>query len=225
MTVDLSHPEYLILGESRARILHRLAVLAEPASGRRIHELSGVRALRSTQRILDELVALGLVDMQKVGPANAYTLNRGHVLWGPIEEILATRAVVASAVEEAVREVTAGVVVSATIYGSMARGEAGPESDVDVIVVWEDATAVDQRDAVLDALEERVRRLTGNRVQALAVTTAELARLVDHDDPLVASIRRDSRTVTGVGIRSLLDTNAKTSPRGVKATDRRSEES
>lgn len=217
--MDLSHPEYVILGENRARILHRLAVLAEPASGRRIHELSAVRALRTTQRILDELVALGLVDMQKVGPANAYTLNRGHVLWGPIEQILATRAVVQSAVEEAVREVTAGVVVSAAIYGSMARGEAGPESDVDVLVVWEDATAVDQRDAVLEALDERVRRLTGNRAQVLAVTGAELARLVEHDDPLVASIRRDGQTVTGVEIRTLLAANTKASPHAERAAD------
>jgi predicted nucleotidyltransferase len=221
--VDLSHPEYVILGENRARILQRLAVLAEPASGRRIHELSGARALRTTQRILDELVALGLVDMQKVGPANAYTLNRGHVLWDPIEKVLATRAVVASAVEEAVREVTAGVVVSAAIYGSMARGEAGPESDVDVLVVWEDATAVDQRDAALESLDERVRRLTGNRVQVLAVTGAELARLVEHDDPLVVSIRRDGQTVTGVEIRSLLGTNASASARAPKATDRTGE--
>ena len=217
--MDLSHPEYVILGENRARILHRLAVLAEPASGRRIHELSGVRALRTTQRTLDELVAMGLVDMQKVGPANAYTLNPAHVLWGPIEEILATRTAVVSAVEEAVREVTAGVVVSAAIYGSLARGEAGPESDVDVLVVWEDETSADQRDAVLEALEEDVRRLTGNRVQVLAVTGAELARLVDHDDPLVASIRRDGRTVTGVEIRSLLAANTKAAPRRAKATD------
>lgn len=221
--MDLSHPEYVILGENRARILHRLAVLAEPASGRRIHELSGVRALRSTQRILDELVALGLVDMQKVGPANAYTLNRGHVLWDPIEKILASRAVVASAVEDTIREVTVGVVVSAAIYGSMARGEAGPDSDVDVIVVWEDGATEDQRDGVLEALEERVRRLTRNRVQVLAVTNGELARLVEHDDPLIASIRRDGTTVTGVEIRSLLGTNAKASARTGKATDRRSE--
>ncbi|WP_430646731.1 nucleotidyltransferase domain-containing protein [Agromyces sp. GXS1127] len=212
--MDLSHPEYVILGENRARILRRLAVLAEPASGRRIHELSGVRALRSTQRILDELVTLGLVDMQKVGPANAYTLNRGHVLWNLIEAILASRAVVTSAVEEAVREAAADIVASAAIYGSMARGEAGPESDVDVLVVWEDETAVDQRDAVLEALEERLRRLTGNRVQALAVTRAELARLVEHDDPLVASIRRDGRTVMGVEIGSLLGANAKATDRG-----------
>lgn len=221
--MDLSHPEYVILGENRARILHRLAVLAEPASGRRIHELSGVRALRSTQRNLDELVALGLVDMQKVGPANAYTLNRGHVLWDPIEKILATRTVVASAVEKAVREATAGVVASAAIYGSLARGEAGRASDVDVLVVWDDATAVDQRDAVLEALDERVRRLTGNRVQVLAVTSEELTRLVDHDDPLVASIRRDGRTVTGVEIRSLLGTNAKASTRTDKVSDRTGE--
>ena len=202
--VDLTHPEYVILGENRARVLHRLAVLAEPTSGRRIHELSGARALRTTQRVLDELVTIGLVDVQKLGSANAYLLNRKHLLWRPIEEILAIHAIAASAIDEAIRDALSGSVTSAAIYGSLARGEAGPESDIDVIVVWPDETAKEDGHSVVDSLGESVRRLTGNQLQALVVTQAELARLVEHDDPLVDSIRRDGVTVVGVDIASLL---------------------
>lgn len=206
--MDLSHPEYVILGEHRARVLHRLAVLAEPASGRRIHELSGVRALRSTQRILDDLVTLGLVDVQKIGSAHAYVLNRGHVLWQPIERILALRAIATSAIEETIRQATAGDVLTAALYGSVARATAGPESDIDVLVVWKDGTTAERHGDILDTLEERLRRLTGNRAQVLAVTTAELAHLIEHTDPLIASLRKDAITVTGTDIDSLLGPNA-----------------
>lgn len=221
--MDLSHPEYVILGENRARILHRLAVLAEPASGRRIHDLSGVRTLRTTQRILDELVTLGLVNVQRIGPAHAYALNRGHVLWKPIEDILASRGLTRSAVEATVAEVIGGDATSATIYGSVARGEAGPDSDVDVLVLWKETTAAGRRDVILDTLAERLRRLTGNRVQALTVTSAELAHLIERDDPLITSIRKDGRTVAGIEIVSLLDTIAEAIPHEDRPVDRGSE--
>ena len=124
--MDLSHPEYAVLGENRARILYRLAVLAEPTSGRRIHHLSGVASLRTTQRILGELVDVGLVDVQAVGAANAYTLNRAHVLWSPIEQILAVPAATESKIAEIVSAAVRDHAVATAIYGSYARGKLGP---------------------------------------------------------------------------------------------------
>ena len=216
--MDLSHPEYVILGENRARILHRLAVLSEPASGRRIHDLSGVHTLRSTQRILDELVALGLVQVQRIGPANAYRLNRGHLLWDPIEHILALRATTTSAIEQTIRRATGDAIATAAIYGSVARGEAGPQSDVDVLLLWKEHIPTDRRDAILDALDTELRQVTGNPAQVLAITHAELARLVAHNDPLIQSLRTDGRTVTGIELNHLLS-DAPTTPANPDTTD------
>lgn len=202
--MDLSHPEYAILGENRARILYRLAVLAEPTSGRRIHHLSGVASLRTTQRILGELVDVGLVDVQPVGAANAYTLNRAHVLWPPIEQVLALPAATESAIAQIVGAAVRDHAVGTAIYGSFARGEAGPDSDIDILVVWEPGVSPDQAASILDNVAEQIRKLTGNRAQLFPVSGDELDRLVGRSDPFIESLRTDARTLTGIEIKRLL---------------------
>ena len=202
--MDLTHPEYAILGENRARILYRLAVLGEPTSGRRIHQLSGVASLRTTQRILGELVDVGLVDVQPVGAANAYTLNRAHVLWEPIERILAIPATTEGEIAKIVGAAVRGHAASTAIYGSYARGEAGPASDIDILVVWEPGVSQDQAAGILDKLAEQIRKLTGNRAQLFPVNREELDRLVGRADPFVESLRQDARTLTGIEIKGLL---------------------
>lgn len=202
--MDLSHPEYAVLGENRARILYRLAVLAEPTSGRRIHHLSGVASLRTTQRILGELVDVGLVDVQAVGAANAYTLNRAHVLWSPIEQVLAVPAATESEIAEIVSAAVRDHAVATAIYGSYARGEAGPESDIDILVVWEPEVSEDQAAGILDAVGEQIRKLTGNRAQLFPVSREELDRLIGRSEPFIESLRKDARTLTGIEIKRLL---------------------
>ncbi|THG34332.1 nucleotidyltransferase domain-containing protein [Glaciibacter flavus] len=202
--MDLSHPEYAVLGEDRARILRRLFVLAEPASGRRIHQLSGVTSLRTTQRILDELVRTGMVEVQRLGSAFAYQANRDHVLWGPVEQVLAVPSLAEQQMAEILTETLGDKTTSTALYGSFARGDAREDSDVDILVVWNDHVAAGQKEDTLHAAAEAIRRLTGNETQLFAVSPAELNRLIENDAPLIESLRTDARRLTGIELKRLL---------------------
>ncbi|TAM68369.1 MAG: nucleotidyltransferase domain-containing protein [Microbacteriaceae bacterium] len=202
--MDLSHPEYAVLGEDRARVLHRLFVLAEPVSGRRIHQLSGVKTLRTTQRILDDLVSVGMVDMRSIGSANAYEANRDHVMWGPIEEVLAVPAATEQRITEILRDTIDDRAAGSALYGSFARGEAGTHSDIDLFIVWNEGVSEDVQADILHEVAERIRRLTGNQAQLFAITRPELERLIANDAPLIHSLRNDARRLTGVEIKRLL---------------------
>ncbi len=100
------------------------------------------------------------------------------------------------ALQDALREGLASQkdIRSAWLYGSVARGEDEPRSDVDVVLVLNDGS--------LDAAH-RVR----NAVQALGdslnvhfspvvLTPAELAHLPE-DDPWWSNVRRDAKVLKG----------------------------
>jgi predicted nucleotidyltransferase len=203
--MDLSHPEYTVLGENRARVLSRLSLLVDPMSGRRIHELSGVRSLRTTQQILADLAEIGLVEVRRVGSANAYSVNRQHVLWPLIEQVLAVRSLTETRIAAILDEALGDHVTATAVFGSYARGDAGRQSDIDIVVVVETIEAADGLVAALDDVAESIRQLTGNEAQLLPLARQELSALIARDDPLVASLRRDARPLTGVPITTLLE--------------------
>jgi predicted nucleotidyltransferase len=72
----------------------------------------------------------------------------------------------------------------AVIYGSFARGEAGPESDLDILVRLRDDTYLARA-----TLIELLQRTSGRRVQLVSLEQAEEAPL------LLADILRDGRVL------------------------------
>jgi predicted nucleotidyltransferase len=203
--MDLTHPAFEVLGENRARVLRQLSLLAEGASGRSIHTLSGVKALRTTQQILDDLTKIGIVDVRRMGSANLYTLNREHILWPPIETILATPARTEQKIANLLEATLAGHARAILLYGSFARNEAGPHSDIDILIVWNNGIDEQLATELLDMAAQRVRRLTGNDAQLLGVTSTELEGLIARGDPIVDSLRVEARPLkAGVSIKQLL---------------------
>jgi len=200
--MQLSRPAEQLLGENTGRVLHRLAMVSDELTGRRIADLAGV-PVTSASRVLAELEDTGLVHSRAVGPSRLYRLNRRHVLWDPIEAILAAPARVEQVAKDAVRGIV-GDRATLAMFGSFARGDAGASSDVDLLLVWDDHMTADEVDAVLDALNTDVWQATGNRVEVVALHTDELAQLVHSDDPLVESWRREARTLTGMELTTRL---------------------
>jgi predicted nucleotidyltransferase len=207
--MDLSHPAFDVFGENEGRILHRLAVLAEGATGRRIHELAGVKSLRTTQTILERLTTIGLVRVRSLGHANEYSLNRSHVLWAPIERVLASPTLIEIEISKVLRDAFDGRLVGAAVYGSFARGEAGPNSDVDILIMHDaTVTALDLADDI-DVASDRIRLLTGNEAQILPMSMRELRNLIAHRDPLIGSLLKDARDlIDGSEVSALLRAGA-----------------
>lgn len=149
----------LVLARADARFTGgQLARLIPDASD------DGVR--RAAQR----LVAQGLVLMEQVGQAHNYSLNRDHLLAGPVLAIAGAR----EAFVRRVRDHVSGwserpeVVV---LFGSAARGQMRGDSDVDLFVVGEGGERFDDQ---LVELEQSVHRWTGNDARILMMAPQEV---------------------------------------------------
>jgi predicted nucleotidyltransferase len=82
------------------------------------------------------------------------------------------------------------------LFGSVARGDADGESDIDLLIVAKDLESPDVH-ARVAGLQAEVRGWTGNHVQLTEHTPASWRKLVRAKIPLVDGIRSDGISLAG----------------------------
>ena len=181
------------------RVLSVLAKTELALTGRTVAGLLTAPASASgVQKVLDDLVRNGLVIAEPAGRAKLYTLNREHVAAAAIGELahLRDRLIDRLQAEAETWEVPAAAV---WLFGSTARGQGGPDSDIDILVVRPDEVAdSDPRWlAQLETLADHATRWTGNRCDIVEYSSSELQRLIRRRERLVTELRRDAVPVAG----------------------------
>lgn len=197
--MDFRSPIATVVPGARGAVLRVLAATTVPLTGNKIAELSGEAVSQSgVSKAIARLVESGLVTCEQAGSANLYRLNRDHVA---APAVLAA----AGARDELVARMTAATgawavkPVAVWMFGSAARGEATPASDVDVLVIRADAVPEDDAgwEAQTLALSDSVLRWSGNTCQMLEYAEAEFTELVATGDRLVTSLRDDAVVIAG----------------------------
>ena len=84
------------------------------------------------------------------------------------------------------------------MFGSVARGDADRESDIDVLIIAKDLQSADLHTR-LSALTTDVRAWTGNEVQLVEHSPTSWRKLVRSKNPLVEQIRIDGIVLAGDG--------------------------
>jgi hypothetical protein len=140
----------------------------------------------------------GLVRSQPAGNARLYTFNREHVAGPAITTLVSLR-------EELVSRMTADVdswripALAVWLFGSAARGEAGPDSDIDVFVLRpDDVPDSDQTWQVqVDNFSMRVSQWAGNGCEVLEYSRSEFGDLVRRNERIVTELLRDAIPLSG----------------------------
>lgn len=210
--MDLSRPLATLLSAADAGALTVLARTDAALTGRRVAELAGANHT-STLRALNRLTSEGVVHVEPAGRANLYRLNRSHVL-APL--LLGAVAATAEVQRTLVTTIKSWAIpcVHAALYGSMARGEAGPQSDIDVLVVRPAGLSTDDEAAWDDQLadtESHVHAFTGNDLSWLDTTVADLTRAAAADEPLLRSWRDEAIVLIGEPLSQLIPSSGRAS--------------
>ena len=174
---------------ARGEVLAVLLRTGVPLTGRQVHALlSDQFSLWSVQQALAALVGLGVVESQTVGRAMIHSINEDHYAIGPLRVLLDPYAALRDTVRDAVGSSASAVV----LFGSVARGEAIADSDIDLVVLappdWDGRSE----------LQEAVRARIGNDCDVLVFTPEEFARLAaSGDEPVVSDILADGVVLLG----------------------------
>jgi predicted nucleotidyltransferase len=175
--MDFSRPLSVVVPTLDGDVLAVLAGAEEEFTGRRIHRVLGRGSEHGIRKAADRLVEQGIVSRRQAGQAKLYSLNRSH-LAAPYVEGLGS--LLAQLVERLTETVAGWKVPPALVFlfGSVARGDAGPDSDLDLFIVRK-ATPVRSGDSAweeqLVKLESEATVWTGNEARVLEYRGQDLA--------------------------------------------------
>jgi predicted nucleotidyltransferase len=203
MGVDFVHPVEAVIPGAQGRVLAVLAETTAELNLRTVARLADV-SVAQVSRVMPGLVGLGLIERREVPPVSLVRLNREHVAARAIVDLARSRDIALERIGAAAEEMRVRP-VSVIVFGSFARGEADVKSDIDVALVrprdvLEDD---DQWAAAVEHWRDRVRSITGNRVEMLDVGRSEVIGKLADRASVWQDVARDGVVVHGVALEEL----------------------
>jgi len=183
-----SEPFGGVIPGARGAVLAALLRTGEQLTGRQVHSLvSDDHSLWSVQEALKTLTQLGLVESRTVGRAGVHTINEANAAIAPLRALADPIASLKAAVSEVIDSDVKAVI----LFGSIARGEAALDSDIDLAVIA--SKRWDKRVELHDTVGKRL----GNACDVIVFTQAEFSRAATAGEPVVADILRDGVALVG----------------------------
>jgi predicted nucleotidyltransferase len=202
--VDLGQPIRSVIPSITGSVLAVLARSHEPLTGREVeNHVKPVASHRGVQLALEGLVSAGVVDRVTKGRSALYSLNRDHVAADGIVALASMRDELIARMKAAIGGWKAKV-RSATLFGSFARGDGGPASDIDLLLVWPERIG-DQRasDQQLAQLTTDVLRWSGNPLRVIVLSESQLIAQFGAEEPYLEAAAREGIALAGTPLRRM----------------------
>ena len=191
--MDLGAPVLDVAPAVRGALLQAFARLEQPVTRRQLAAAAGV-APGNASAVIEDLIRAGLVNQTVAGRSSMVLLNRDHLAVGPLLALAGLRGELIGRLRARLSEWPD--LGGAWLFGSVARGDADGESDIDLLIVAHDLQAPDLH-ARLAQLQSDVHSWTGNDLQLVEHTPESWRKLVRTKNPLVEQVRIDGIALAG----------------------------
>jgi predicted nucleotidyltransferase len=149
---------------------------------------------------LANLEEMGIVESAGMGRAVLYRIRTDHPLRVPLDALFEAEEARFTEIGEVVRSAalqSGPGVLAVWIYGSVARGEDRPDSDLDIVVIAQPSKLDKVVDSVRDALRAPGERI-GFSPSVVGVDTADVQRLSRERHPWWTSAVADAIVLLGM---------------------------
>lgn len=172
-------------------------------SGRELAKLSGVSQFK-IRTVLDDLSRQGLLKKRLSGRSHLYAFNKHHFLAEKIALLLEIEENFFSFLGTWIMNRMDRKPISIILFGSMARGEERPDSDMDLLFIYRridsEANLVEKiNEALSDSLE-----YFGNRLAPVLTTPASFQKAIKNRDPFFLHILKEGITLKGAAMNEVL---------------------
>jgi len=185
-----------ILGsKTKVRILRLLFRTRGLFSGREVSRLIGFSPTHTISN-LRELEALGLVLEQHAGNTDLYQLDsQNSAVDGVLAPVFSWESNLFDELAQMFVDKLGRELVSLRLFGSVARGDEEPNSDVDVLIILTDGSDPDKMEDLIAEVDLDAGRRLGSPVSTIQVTETEYGRKVKGKRGFWKDIPRESKVI------------------------------
>jgi predicted nucleotidyltransferase len=204
--VELQYPLAVVTPTLDGDVLASLAAADVWFTTGRLQRVVAGRSVQGIRRTLVRLVEQGIVDTDQVGQTRRYRLNQDHLAAPAIVILANLRGELLQRIDRHVESWPVAPIYAA-VFGSAARGQMRPDSDIDVFIVRPDFLEDEEDwDRQLAEFARLLTKWTGNDGRILQMTEQEVATGAG-SDPILTSIAREGLTIYGqpAWLRTLLN--------------------
>lgn len=191
----LRHPLSTLLGtEASVRVLRELALHGNELTTTVLAQRTGITD-QSVRNIVNSLLPTGVLKVYGQGRATSYQLDVKHPIGRSLlnlfhaeeERLEAIRRAVARAAQQ-----MAPSPLAVWVFGSVARREDRPDSDLDLLLVVEDDDTTERDAVIFRDLLESLQREQQIMVSVVPLSSRDIERMSGAGDPFWNEILRDA---------------------------------
>jgi predicted nucleotidyltransferase len=194
-----------IWGEALAmRILRYLCRAGGEHTGRAIAQ-AVLLSHSAVHRALEPLTVREIVDAEPQGRAILYRLNEEHwLVRTALRPLFKAELGFFARLGEAIQTAAKVPLRSVILFGSVARGDARPDSDIDLLCLTMAPDTREIAEANLLAAVAALRRQFGRPITCLIWSAGEFTRRSRSEDPLVRDILNTGDAIAGATLSQLI---------------------
>ena len=131
----------------------------------------------SVHRNVKFLLANGLLDRERIGKANLYSLNKEHILYALLQNIFEIEKNLLSELKKSLKgsiESLSGIEL-AVLFGSVVKGTERSDSDIDIFIVSKADKS--QVEAEMKNLSQVIRNKFGNMISPMIKNDTEMKNM------------------------------------------------
>jgi len=143
---------------------------------------------------LNELLETRIITQRKVGRSPLYAINKNHILFHKIKELVnLEKKSLSTIAEEFVSSISKDNIKAIILFGSVARGEFTEKSDIDIIIVPKNKIAKEKIESLVDKLLD----IYDVHVVPIFLTEKEIQERIKRFDNFIITIINEGRLLYG----------------------------
>ena len=193
----------LLGSRAKIKLLRALMPLSRPVSLREAGRLAGLSAAGAS-RAMEHLTAMGVTERREASGQHLYTVSRDNYLYGVLSGLFAAEEARQQALFQALRDALGSRAHAVAIFGSRARGDDRPDSDLDLLVVTQNEDDEEGLWEHLVELQPKIQRKFGLRLSPVILGLQRLRERAREGDPFVEAVAAEGIPIIRPTIQKLI---------------------